>query len=99
MAMNATQDPQTRAGAIPAPLTPPPSAARASFRLTREGGYWLLAAAVLWLIGMYKGINLLSLVASFMLIFWAFNAFAARRAVRPLRLRRWLDGPLFARTP
>jgi uncharacterized protein (DUF58 family) len=70
-----------------------------SRRLTREGWMWLALIAFLWLIGVFKGINLISLLSTLMLAFVIVNVVASRRGLRYLRLRRWIDEPLFAHTP
>jgi uncharacterized protein (DUF58 family) len=67
--------------------------------LTREGWLWLCLIVFLWLIGMFKGINLLSLLAALMLACLVVNWVSAKRRLRWLRLRRWVDEPLFAHTP
>src|SRR6266852_4607769 len=75
----------------------PPSAG--SRRLTREGWVWVCLIPFLWLIGVFKGINLISLLSTLMLAFMIVNVVASRRGLRSLRLRRWIDEPLFAYTP
>jgi uncharacterized protein (DUF58 family) len=70
-----------------------------SFRVTRQGWYWLLLAAVMLGVGVYKGVNLLLLLACLMLMLWCVNAWLAGRPPRRLRARRWFAGPVFARTP
>jgi uncharacterized protein (DUF58 family) len=54
---------------------------------------------VFWVTGLFKGINLITLLASMMLAVWAVSALGARWRLRRLRLRRWIDRPVFARTP
>lgn len=61
-------------------------------RLTREGWCWLGVAALLWTTGIYKGINLLTLLGTLMGVACAANAFIVRRRLRGLTLRRWLEG-------
>src|SRR4051812_18584964 len=75
---------------------------RAFFRglwVTREGVGWLLAAGALWGLGMYKGINLVTLLATFMLVACGLNAFLCGRGLRALRLRRSYESPVFAGSP
>src|SRR2546423_3440294 len=71
----------------------------ATFRVTREGKYWLLTAVVLLLIGMFKAINLLMLVACLMLALWLLNAAIAGWGLRRLQGHRSLPGPVFAQVP
>jgi uncharacterized protein (DUF58 family) len=56
-------------------------------------------AAVFWFTGIFKGINLITLLGSLMLAIWALNAVGARRRLRRLRLRHWIDRPVFANKP
>src|SRR2546430_10233053 len=70
-----------------------------TFRITREGKYWLLTAIVSLLIGMFKAINLLTLVACLMLALWVLNAAIAGRRMRRLQEHRSLPGPVFAQAP
>ncbi len=70
-----------------------------SFRVTREGWCWLIFAAALWATGLYKGVNLVTLLGTFMLATWGFNIALAGRRLRRLRLRRWAEVPVFAQTP
>lgn len=65
-------------------------------RITFEGWVWLALALGLWACGMYKGINLVTLLAYFMLVLWWFNSYLAKRQVRRLQVRRWQGGPVFA---
>jgi uncharacterized protein (DUF58 family) len=67
--------------------------------VTRQGWCWLLLAAVMLGVGVYKGINLLLLLACLMLALWCVNAWLAGRPLRRLRARRQTAGPVFARTP
>jgi uncharacterized protein (DUF58 family) len=60
---------------------------------------WLGLMLFLWLIGVFKGINLVSLVSTLMLAFLIVNVVASKRGLRSLRLRLWIDEPLFAHTP
>src|SRR5581483_7397206 len=65
-------------------------------RVTLAGWLWLSAAGVSWGVSSYKGINLLMLLAYWMLLLWGLNALVAGRQLRHLRLRRWIEDPLFA---
>lgn len=67
--------------------------------MTREGWLWLVLTLGLWAMGLYKGINLVTLLAYIMMLAWCLNAYLAKRQVRQLRLRRWIDTPAFAQTP
>jgi uncharacterized protein (DUF58 family) len=86
-----------RAGQSPA--SDSSSQSTGSRRLTREGWMWLGLILFLWLIGVFKGINLIALLSTLMLAFLIVNVGASRRGLRSLRLRRWIDEPLFAHTP
>jgi uncharacterized protein (DUF58 family) len=68
-------------------------------RLTREGGYWLFAAGTLLTTGLFKGINLITLLGCLMLVLWVLNWRACGRRLRRLSGRRWLEEPVFAATP
>jgi uncharacterized protein (DUF58 family) len=68
-------------------------------RITREGWYWLLTAGFLLVVGWFKAINLILLLAYPMLALWAVNVFLAWRRPCTLRVRRLCEGPVFARTP
>jgi uncharacterized protein (DUF58 family) len=89
----------------PADVGPPsaPEGARASFapgfQLTREGGYWLLIAAVVLGIGYFKSINLLLLLGYLLLLIAAFNAMLAGRRLHRLRARRRIAAPAFVGSP
>jgi uncharacterized protein (DUF58 family) len=85
------------AGGAPTPDSA--SQSTGSRRLTREGWLWLSLILFLWLIGLFKGINLVALLSTLMLAFLIVNVVTSRRGLRSLRLRRWIDEPLFAHTP
>src|SRR5262245_40409930 len=51
------------------------------------------------LTGLYKGINLVNLLSCLLLAVWVLNVVVARRQVRRLRGRRFLEEPVFAQTP
>jgi uncharacterized protein (DUF58 family) len=67
--------------------------------VTRQGWYWLLLAVGMLGVAVYKGINLLLLLACLLLMVGCVNAFVAGRPLRRLRARRWIAGPVFAHTP
>lgn len=69
------------------------------YRVPRAGKWWLALALVFWGIGVIKGMNLVALLGSLMLVAWAVNAVSAGRRLRGLRWRRWIDRPIFAQTP
>lgn len=68
-------------------------------RITREGWWWLLVAGLLWGTGLYKGVNLLTLLGILMTVAWAMNLVLARRRLRHIYARRWVRGPVFAGAP
>jgi uncharacterized protein (DUF58 family) len=67
--------------------------------VTREGWTWLVVAAALWGAGLYKGINLLTLLATLMAVIVAVNVWRAGRRLGRLRGAMRPDAPIFARTP
>lgn len=85
-------------------MTPSPTttdravSARPGLLLPREAVYWLLTIALLLGTGIFKGINLVAVLGYMMLLLWLGNAFLAGRQVRGLRGRRWIEGPVFARS-
>src|SRR5437867_1668969 len=86
----------------PAPETPPPSVAslprRQRYRLQAPvgGRTWMMVAAVMVLIGLLKGINLLLLLGYALVLTLLLNLFLAVRQRRRLTGRRRISGPLFA---
>jgi uncharacterized protein (DUF58 family) len=72
---------------------------KARLRVTSEGWYWLLSAVVLLGTGLYKGINLLTLLACLMLAVWALHGWSSARRIRMLRGRRCVQEPVFAGKP
>jgi uncharacterized protein (DUF58 family) len=78
----------------PAPLTP-----QRSIRVTREGWFWLAFAGILWVSGLYKGINLLSFLGLLMMTACVIQWLGARRRLRGLGSRRWTDELVFAQAP
>src|SRR3954447_11915923 len=77
----------------------PPDQIRQTTILPREGKYWLLASAGLWLTGWLKGINLILLLAYLLVLLWVLNWWVARRALRGTIARRAVRGPIFAGSP
>ena len=69
------------------------------YRVPRAGKWWLAIAVVFWGIGVIKGMNLVALLGSLMLVTWAVGAVSAGRRLRGLRWRCWIDRPIFAQTP
>src|SRR5262245_37349468 len=69
---------------------------RVSVRLTAPGWGWLSAAALLAITGLWKNINLILLVAYFLIGLLIWNFFIARRMVRRLTVRRRSLPPVFA---
>jgi uncharacterized protein (DUF58 family) len=68
-------------------------------RVTREGWYWLFAAVVLLGAGLFKGINLITLLGCLMLMVWILHWFSSARRIRRLRGTRSLEEPIFAGRP
>lgn len=82
------------------PLNPSSSSPSSRhFHLPREGRLWLATAAILLVIGLFKGINLLLLLACCLLALWCLNALLAGRRLGALTGQRVVDGPVFAQTP
>jgi len=73
--------------------------AATTFRVTREGWIWLAAAAGLWGTGAYKGMNLITLLASLLLAVWLLNVLLAGRRLPRLRCHWRVERPVFAGTP
>jgi uncharacterized protein (DUF58 family) len=69
------------------------------WRLRAEGLYWLQTAALLLGVGLFKGINLLTLLGYAMLAVAGLNLLVAGRRLRRLRARRRIDEPVFAGAP
>jgi uncharacterized protein (DUF58 family) len=83
-------------------MSPPPTPGQRAaprYRLTGEGRIWLAATAIFWATGIFKGINLITLLGSFMLATWSLNVLSVRRRFRRLEVRRRIDKPVFAGTP
>jgi uncharacterized protein (DUF58 family) len=79
------------------PVSGSPASARV--HLTREGWYWLLLSVVLLCLGLYKGINLLCLLAYILLTCLGLNLLLAGRRVRRLQATRRIGEPAFAGLP
>jgi uncharacterized protein (DUF58 family) len=67
--------------------------------ITREGWLWLIATAGLWTAGVWKGINLLTMLGCTLGVVWILNALLVVRALRHLQARRRLPEVVFAGTP
>lgn len=65
----------------------------------REGGLWLVAAALMLFIGILKGINLVIVLAYVLAGLWVINLLLARRAVRGITARRLPRPPVQAGIP
>jgi uncharacterized protein (DUF58 family) len=70
-----------------------------SVTLTREGRYWLFLSLVLLFLGMYKGVNLLCVLAYVMLVSLLLNVLLGRRGLPLLRAMRRIGEPAFAGEP
>ncbi len=75
---------------------PASESVRPKSRVPREGLFWLLAALLLFLTGLFKGINLLVLLAYLLGGLWALNHWILRVSMRGIRGRRIPTGPIFA---
>ena len=62
--------------------------------LTREGRLWLFFSAAMLGTGFFRGINLITLLACFLLSLLLWNCWLAWRQLRCLRARR-IDGEIF----
>src|SRR5207248_6404001 len=82
---------------MPDPATPPTPRARS--RVTLAGWLWLGSTLLIYGIGLYKGINLLALLAYGMSILGLLNFLIAGRQLRHLRLHRWVSDAVFAGEP
>jgi uncharacterized protein (DUF58 family) len=70
-----------------------------TLRVPREGRLWLLAGGVLLATGVFKGINLVVLLACLLIATWVVNAVGARRNLRGLAVRRRVGRAVFAGVP
>jgi uncharacterized protein (DUF58 family) len=75
---------------------PWPAPTRRRTYVPREGAYWLLVTAALWLTGWFKGINLILLLAYVLVVMWVLNWVVARRMLQRAMVRRKVRGPVFA---
>src|SRR5262245_59633547 len=66
---------------------------------TREGFFWLLISAAMLVTALLKGINLITLLASWMLTIVFLNLFWASRQLRHIKGERFLGEPAFAGLP
>jgi uncharacterized protein (DUF58 family) len=66
---------------------------------TKEGKLWLLASGVMVVAGMFKGINLLVLLAYLLTSLWILNWWSAHRILRRLRGQHLAGEPVFAGMP
>lgn len=82
---------------LPGKADGPP--AGAAFHLPREGKLWLLAALVMFVTGLFKGINLLILLAYLMGGLWVVNWRLGRRDLAGLRGRRRAPAPVHVGEP
>jgi uncharacterized protein (DUF58 family) len=73
--------------------------AKPRLRLTPDGRRWLILTGFLWLVGVLKGIPLVILVSTCVLVTFAWNWFLVRRSLRGIQVKRWIGGPIFAQQP
>jgi uncharacterized protein (DUF58 family) len=78
-------------------VTLPPR--RASWQLPAGGRCWLLTAALMLGVGLFKNINLLTLLGYVLFVVFVLNALLAGRRVRYLRAVRATSEPVFAGSP
>lgn len=69
---------------------------RTLLQLPREGWFWLFATLVMFMTGLFKGINLLVLLAYLLGGIWLLNFVILRSSIRRLRGRRIPLEPIFA---
>ncbi len=76
---------------------PKPFPPVSTFRPTLEGLFWLMAALVLLSQGWLRGVNLVALIACFLIALWVLNLLwvLLRFRLKRLRLRRHLEEPVF----
>lgn len=70
-----------------------------SSKLSRESLFWLLATFLLFVTGLFKGINLLVLLAYLLAGIWLLNRFALESNLRRVHGRRMPAGIVFACEP
>lgn len=68
-------------------------------RFTREGIIWLIAAILMFVTGLFKGINLLVLLAYLLAGLWVLNHWNLRSNLQRVIGRREAPGPVFAGEP
>jgi uncharacterized protein (DUF58 family) len=68
-------------------------------KLSRESLFWLLATFLLFVTGLFKGINLLVLLAYLLAGIWLLNRFVLRSNLRRVQGRRIPAGVIFAGEP
>lgn len=68
-------------------------------RFPIEGRYCLAAAVALWALGLYKGINLITLLGTLIAVTWCLNLLLAGRRLPLLRWHRRFSAPLFVGRP
>jgi uncharacterized protein (DUF58 family) len=67
--------------------------------LSREGLLWLLVAVAVMVTGLFKGINLITLLACWIIVLTGLNWWLARRQLRGLDAERHVPELIFAETP
>jgi uncharacterized protein (DUF58 family) len=67
--------------------------------LSREGLFWLLIAAAMLVTGLFKGINLITLLACWIIVLTALNGWLARRQLLHLHAERRVPDLIFAEMP
>jgi uncharacterized protein (DUF58 family) len=67
--------------------------------LSREGLLWLLVAVAVMVTGLFKGINLITLLACWIIVLTGLNWWLARRQLAGLDAQRQLPDLIFAETP
>src|SRR5262249_55524103 len=76
-----------------------PEVIRPFWRLPHAGRYWLLVSAALLGLGLYKNINLVTLLAYVLLAVLVLNLLALGRKLRGLKGRRLVGEVVFAGSP
>jgi uncharacterized protein (DUF58 family) len=71
----------------------------AKLRVPWSGWLWLLGVMALLAIGLFRSINLLTLLVCPLLVLWCLNALVAGRGLKLLRCARRIDSPIFAQAP
>jgi uncharacterized protein (DUF58 family) len=74
-------------------------ALRQRLPFTREGLFWLLISAAMLVTGLIKGINLINLIACWVIVLILWNWWLARRQLRRLGVDRRVPEFVFAQTP